>query len=210
LNWRLGVDLLRVLAGADVRTIDWLDQGEGSVCPAWWRHKEKFGFVNERASEFASFRGGTVEPQSRETGVPIVTIGHEYFAVVHPLRTLRGVEEQIRASRADISRIRAVDCFTLLTAPSLGWLRRAASEELVLVGDVGQAPHVEYWVETNTDYLINLLKLEADGSVHTVLAELDGVEREVDLRWNEARGSLVLAESNANFVGEVKSRKQEG
>jgi DEAD/DEAH box helicase domain-containing protein len=98
LNWKFGLDLLRVLAGAPEDTIDWI----GESVPSWWRgtaETDKFRFVIDRAEEFARLRGGVMLDASRDTGVPILRVGETHFAVLHPLRSLSGLRQRIQNGR---------------------------------------------------------------------------------------------------------------
>ena len=197
LHWRLGLDLLRVLAGVDRRNIDWL----GDSIPSWWRSPEsngKFGFVNKLATEFATLRSGRVDETSLESGLPIVHIDGECFGVIHPLRTLQGAKDLCPPGDSpDV--VIVADCFTLQTAPSRAWQRRQHSERWQ--GN-------ESWPEATSREVSDLLKFFG-GVESRIKVEVDQGNGTVrcDVCWVDGVG-LVDCLTRAALCGNIKRRLQ--
>jgi DEAD/DEAH box helicase domain-containing protein len=206
LHWRLGLDLLRSLAGAHPSTLDWI----GDSAPLWWQGgaaESRYGFVNDCAATFAKLVRGEVLPESLNSGVPVISVpnpvggGRLGFAVGHPLRSPNGLRAQLEPYREQLPILRLVDCFTLRTAPSLAWKQREAAEQIDFTG--GQAHRPGYWAESSNRQVRNILALEGSGSQILVRGG-NGVEP-VMVRCDES-GTLVEASSGVPFLGTVTER----
>jgi len=197
LHWRFGLDLLRVLAGANRRSIDWL----GDAVPSWWRSAQAdgaFSFVNQLAKEFATLRKGTVDQQSFGTGVPVVSLGDENFAVIHPLRTLQGAWQLRPGARPERVETLTADCFTLQTAPSRAWVLREHAERCE--GGDG-------WVEATPREVSQLLKFDGpDARVHVEVDQGDKRVR-VEVRWADGVGVVDCGTDEA-LSGTIRRRMQ--
>jgi hypothetical protein len=206
LHWRLGLDLLRLLAGACPSTLDWIYDG----VPRWWQGgagKSRYWFVDECATTFAKLVRGEVLPESLNSGAPVITVpdpvgvGNLGFAVLHPLRSPNEVRAHVERHRQRVPIVRIVDCFTLRTAPSLAWRYRDTAERIELTG--GNADGLGYWVESTNREVRSILALEGADSqirvrfrsgVEPAMVKLDG------------SGTLVEAASGRPFVETATER----
>jgi hypothetical protein len=181
LHWRLGLDLLRLLAGACPSTLDWI----GDKVPRWWQGgagKSRYWFVDDCATTFAKLVGGEVIPASLNSGVPVIArpnligVGSLGFAVLHPLRSPNEVLAKVEPYRERLLSVRIVDCFTLRMAPSLAWKHRENAEKIEWTGRnadglgywVPSTNRAGYWVESTNRQVMKILALEAAGSTMLV------------------------------------------
>ena len=206
LHWRFGLDLLRVLAGADRDNIDWL----GQSTPTWWRSTQvadRFSVVNRLAQEFANLKNGTVDPDSLQSGIPLVCFGTECFGVIHPLRTLQGALRQAGRLRHQLfpTGVTAVDCFTLQTAPSRAWLLREKSEHCK---KSERYEAMESWIESGNKDISRLLQLEGPDVRIRVEVEQGGTRERFEVRWDPQVKLLIDCRTDAALSGLIRRRVQ--
>jgi len=120
LDWRLGLDLLQIFAGAEANEIGW---GLGSKAPVWWKG------IDERllhAGDAMIQRHGRDTDKVNMIGpFAQVQLAGDCFVIGHPLwdpGALREVAEEHAHKLRPESRF--VDWFTMTTAPSLAYKLR--------------------------------------------------------------------------------------
>lgn len=117
LDWRLGLDLLQVFAGAETTDIGWVNQPKSAV---WWQGMN--GRLLEAAKRMVERHAG--EDGGVEMIGPFaqVKIGDKFFAIGHPLWDPSALR-QVSAVHAGAlnSESRFVEWFTMTSAPSLAF-----------------------------------------------------------------------------------------
>lgn len=152
LDWRLGLDLLAMLAGAGQGEIGW-----GGGAP-WWAPGFRDNRLRPQALAIIARHGTSAQKQQPTAlvGDRLVAVearDNRWFVVGHPLWDPAELHDAALA-RQPINGARFVDWFTLTTSPTRAWRDWAGLRRATLVAPEQRAG----WVEVPNDTVRNRLR----------------------------------------------------
>jgi DEAD/DEAH box helicase domain-containing protein len=117
LDWRLGLDLLQIFAGANATGIGWAKQTKSA---AWWHGMDRR--LLEAAKKMLQRHGGDDGSVAMVGPFAQVEIGDRVFVIGHPLWDPGALRQVSAVHAGELHQAsRYVDWFTMTTAPSLAF-----------------------------------------------------------------------------------------